>query len=67
VRVHGRTGPWLSIRGLNLAGPFTVGVAVTDLSLQTETPKLKYVSDVVNAGGGAALVPPTLPHDRCVP
>jgi hypothetical protein len=68
VRLYGRSGPWLSVRGLTLTGPFSVGVAVTDLSVQARGARLHYVSDVLNSSGaGPALTPDTIPHDRCVP
>lgn len=68
VRIHGRTGPWLSVRGMDLTGPFAAGVVITDLSPQTSAAKLQYVSDVLNASGtGPALTPQSIPHDRCVP
>jgi len=68
VRIHGRSGPWLSVRGLDLSGPFSAGLAITDLSASQGGARLHYVSDVLNsAGTGPALTPATIPHDRCVP
>ena len=68
VRIHGRSGPWLSVRGLHLSGAFSTGIAITDLSANLAGARLHYVSDVLNStGAGPALTPATVPHDRCVP
>ncbi|MET9019912.1 hypothetical protein ABZV93_08020 [Actinopolymorpha sp. NPDC004070] len=68
VRVHGRLGYLLRVQGLDLTGPFTTGLAITDHSQWGRSPRLMYVSDVINsAGTGPALVPASVPHDRCVP
>jgi hypothetical protein len=68
VRIWGRSGPWLSVRGLELTGPFSTGVAISDLTASDNRPRLHYVSDVLNSSGtGPALSPSTVPHDRCVP
>jgi hypothetical protein len=71
VRIYGRLGPWLSVRGLSLTGPFHCGVRVTDTQPATEfRAQLKYFSDILNASAaGPALLPSPFPypHDRCVP
>jgi hypothetical protein len=68
VRIHGRSGPWLSVRGLSLTGQFSVGVAITDLSVSQKGLRQHYVSDVLNsAGTGPGLRPTTIAHDRCAP
>jgi hypothetical protein len=70
VRIYGRIGAWLSVRGLSLTGGFHCGVAVTDKSTTAFRAALRYVSDVCNtAATGPALLPTPFPypHDRCVP
>ncbi|MCW3819198.1 DUF6519 domain-containing protein [Micromonospora sp. DR5-3] len=68
VRIHGRLGYLIRVQGLDLTGPFAAGVAITDLSAWGKTPRLFHVSDVINMSGtGPALVPLSIPHDRCVP
>ena len=70
VRIYGRVGPWLSVRGLSLTGDFNCGVSVTDTSIIKPRVQLRYVSDVLNsAGAGPALSPNPFPYanDRCVP
>ncbi|HKP41174.1 hypothetical protein [Mycobacterium sp.] len=70
VRIYGRIGPWLSVRGLSLTGPFHCGVRVTQTATTSIKRQLRYVSDVLNSTGtGPALLPYPFPypHDRCVP
>ena len=70
VRIFGRIGPWLSVRGLNLTGGFRCGVRVTQTGPAAGGSRLRYVSDVLNSGGnGPALLPSPFPyqHERCVP
>jgi hypothetical protein len=68
VRIHGRLGYLVRVQGLDLTGPFTTGVAITDRGSHGNAPRLVYVSDVINASGaGPALVPQSISHDRCVP
>jgi hypothetical protein len=71
VRIYGRLGPWLSVRGLSLVGPFNCGVRVTDTQrLNERQAQLKYFSDILNSSShGPALLPSPFPyaHDRCVP
>jgi len=71
VRLYGRIGPWVSVRGLSLTGPFHCGVSVTQTggTVQIRS-RLRYVSDVLNYDAtGPALLPNPFPypHDRCVP
>jgi hypothetical protein len=70
VRIWGRLGAWLSVRGVDLTGGYAIGVHIQD----TGDPKqqsghvLRYVSDVLNTNGPVALVAPGyVAHDRCVP
>lgn len=70
VRIFGRVGPWVSVRGLSLTGGFRCGVRVTQTGTATSGSRLRYVSDVLNSGGnGPALLPTPFPyqHERCVP
>ena len=68
VRVYGRLGYLVRVQGMDLTGPFAAGVVITDLSPPIDNPRLFYVSDVINAAGtGPALLPNTIPHDRCTP
>jgi hypothetical protein len=67
VHVFGRIGYLLRIQGLDLTGPFTTGVSVTE-STPSRQRRLVFVSDVINSSGaGPAVVPDGIPHDRCVP
>ena len=72
VRIWGRTGPWLQVRGLDLTGPYQVGVHIVDTSgpsiVTRVRPTVRYISDVLNLDGAAALdVPAAIARDRCVP
>lgn len=71
VRIYGRLGPWLSVRGLALVGPFHCGVRVTDTQPGNGgQAQLRYFSDILNSSSyGPALLPSPFPydHDRCVP
>ena len=70
VRLFGRVGAWVSVRGLSLTGPFHCGVRVTDTATSQPRVALRYVSDVLNsAASGPALQPIPFPYanDRCVP
>jgi hypothetical protein len=70
VRVWGRLGAWLSVRGVDLTGGYAIGVHIQDTGdpRQQSGHVLRYVSDVLNANGPVALVAPTyVAHDRCVP
>ncbi len=71
VRVWGRLGPYLQVRGVDLTGDWRTGVVVCDTSPNPPGRRLWYVSDVLNADGASAVsVPPTVPPtvpERCVP
>ena len=70
VRIWGRLGPWLSVRGVDLTGAYAVGVRIQDTGnpQQQSGHVLRYVSDVLNTNGTVALVAPAyVAHDRCVP
>ena len=70
VRIWGRLGSWLSVRGVDLTGAYAIGVHIQDTGNPKQVPGhlLRYVSDVLNANGPVALVAPTyVAHDRCVP
>lgn len=69
VRVWGVLGSWITLRGLDLTGGFRVGVVVRDTGPgPVKGRSLRYLSDVLNADGGAALdVPTSFQHDRCLP
>ena len=71
VRIYGRLGPWVSVRGLSLVGPFHCGVRVTDTQpLNEDKAQLKWFSDILNSSAyGPALLPSPFPyaHERCVP
>jgi hypothetical protein len=70
VRIWGRLGAWLSVRGVDLTGGYAIGVHIQDTGNPKQQPGhvLRYVSDVLNTNGPVALVAPTyVAHDRCVP
>lgn len=70
VRLYGRIGAWVSVRGLSLTGSFHCGVRATDTATSQPRVALRYVSDVLNsAASGPALLPTPFPYanDRCVP
>ena len=69
VRVWGALGGWVEIRGMDLAGPFRTGVVIRDTGPGgVKGRSLRYLSDVLNANGVAALdVPADFQHDRCLP
>jgi hypothetical protein len=67
VRIWGRLGPWLQVRGLDLTGDFRSGVVIRDTG-PVKGNALHYVSDVLNIDGTRALdVPATALQDRCLP
>lgn len=55
VRIWGRLGPWLQIRGIDLTGGYVVGVTIVKTSPALATrrppPVVHYVSDVLNLNG----------------
>ncbi|MEO7069893.1 MAG: hypothetical protein ABI131_05300, partial [Nostocoides sp.] len=69
VRVWGSLGSWIEVRGLDLTGPFRIGVQIRDTgSGPVKGRSLHYLSDVLNADGSVAVdVPADFQHDRCLP
>lgn len=69
VRIWGSLGGWIEVRGMELTGAFRFGVVIRDTgSGPARGRSLHYLSDVLNAGGSAALdVPADFQHDRCLP
>ncbi|MDQ6725717.1 MAG: DUF6519 domain-containing protein [Actinomycetota bacterium] len=68
VRIWGRLGPWLQIRGLDITGPYTVGVRIEDTSTTPPARAVRHVSDVLNLNGHRALLAPaSVTSERCVP
>ena len=69
VRVWGVLGNWVEVRGMDLTGPFRVGVVIRDTGPGGRKGRsLRYLSDVLNADGAVALdVPADFQHDRCLP
>ncbi len=69
VRIWGVLGSWLEVRGMDLTGPFRVGVVIRDTGPGgIKGRSLRYLSDVLNADGAVALdVPADVQHDRCLP
>ncbi|CCH76133.1 hypothetical protein BN12_1080010 [Nostocoides japonicum T1-X7] len=69
VRIWGVLGNWIQVRGLDLTGPFHTGVVIRDVG-PGPTPRrsLRFLSDVLNENGGAALdVPASFQSERCLP
>jgi hypothetical protein len=72
VRIWGRLGPWLQVRGVALTGAFEVGVHIVDTSppesLKRSPRAVRYVSDVLNVDGfHGVVVPAYVATERCVP
>jgi hypothetical protein len=69
VRVWGVLGTWVEIRGMDLTGPFRVGVVIRDTGPGgSKGRSIRYLSDVLNVDGSVALdVPADFQHDRCLP
>jgi hypothetical protein len=68
VRVWGILGGRIHIRGLDLTGPYAVGVRVRATSFAVNEVFMHYVSDVLNPSGFPAVdVPQTFIIERCVP
>jgi hypothetical protein len=69
VRVWGVLGNWVEVRGMDLTGPFRIGVVIHDTGPGgSKGRSLRYLSDVLNADGSVALdVPADFQHDRCLP
>lgn len=69
VRVWGVLGNWVEVRGMDLTGPFRIGVVIRDTEPGGRKGRsLRYLSDVLNADGAVALdVPADFQHDRCLP
>jgi hypothetical protein len=72
VRIWGRLGPWLQVRGVDLTGAFDVGVHIVDTSppesLKRSPRAVRYVSDVLNLDGRHGVVAPSyVATERCVP
>ena len=69
VRVWGVLGNWVEVRGMDLTGPFRIGVVIRDTGPGGRKGRsLRFLSDVLNADGAVALdVPADFQHDRCLP
>jgi len=69
VRIWGALGNWIEVRGMDLTGPFRIGVVIRDTGPGgIKGRSLRYLSDVLNAEGSVALdVPADFQHDRCLP
>ena len=69
VRVWGVLGSWVEVRGMDLTGPFRIGVVIRDTGPGgLKGRSLRYLSDVLNADGSVSLdVPADFQHDRCLP
>ena len=72
VRIWGRLGPYLQVRGLDLTGAYFVGVHIVDTTgpaiVGHQPVAVRYVSDVLNLNGAHALdVPASIAAERCVP
>jgi hypothetical protein len=69
VRVWGVLGNWVEVRGMDLTGPFRIGVVIRNTGPGGRKGRsLHYLSDVLNADGSVALdVPADFQHDRCLP
>jgi hypothetical protein len=69
VRIYGDLGPWLHVRGLDLSGPYAVGLLLRDTGPGVGNRRsLRYVADVLNADGGPAVdVAGLATTERCVP
>ena len=69
MRVWGVLGSWVEVRGMDLTGPFRIGVVIRDTGPGgLKGRSLRYLSDVLNADGSVSLdVPADFQHDRCLP
>lgn len=67
VRVIGRFGAFLQLRGLDASGPFRAGVLLNDEG-PVQKVSLRYVSDVLNPlGVGVRVEQGSFTLDRCIP
>jgi Family of unknown function (DUF6519) len=68
MRIWGRLGPWLQVRGVDLTGAYAVGVRIEDTSDAKSARAVQHVSDVLNLNGPKALeAPASVSFERCVP
>lgn len=68
VRIWGRIGTYLQVRGVDASGGYRTAVVVNESTAGAVPTGLHYVSDVFNNGGGTGVVAPQwVLRDRCLP
>jgi hypothetical protein len=68
VRIWGRIGTYLQVRGVDASGGYRTAVVVNEITAGAVPAGLHYVADVFNGGGGTGLVAPQwVLRERCLP